>query len=85
MVLVINQWEFGDLLFIIRSLRLTTLSPLGWRPEGPFYDLSEIHPGTPSNDPFRPDALWNLNWQLKKTDVSLEYPDDGESITIHNF
>jgi len=62
---------------------LTTLSPLGWRSEGPYYPNLIGIINTPSNDPFHPDALWNLNWQLKKTDVSLENPENGKSITIH--
>ena len=62
-------------------------TPGGWPipTEGPHLEYLNYHfnKSTPSNDPFHPNALWDLNWQLEKTDVSLEDPDDGESITIH--
>jgi len=61
----------------------TNLSPLGGSPEGPYNLIHNFNESTPSNDPFHPNALWDLNWQLEKTDVSLEYPADGTSISIH--
>jgi len=78
--------EIGDRLLFMQSLLhiylFNNLFPLGWRPEGPYNPSPTINDSTPSNDPFHPNALWDLNWQLENTDVSLEIPDDGTSITI---
>ncbi len=50
--------------------------------QGPYGPPPTINDSTPSNDPYHPNALWDLNWQLENTDVSLEEIEEGTSITI---
>ncbi|MGA1840728.1 MAG: hypothetical protein ACMUIU_08900 [bacterium] len=56
---------------------------VGGMPQGPYYSYDEPlfgHDNT--KNPYASDALWNLNWDLEDTDITLEMPDDGESIIV---
>lgn len=53
-------------------------------PQGPYFSYDEPAFGHDNTkNPYASDALWNLNWDLEDTDITLNCPDDGEAITAH--
>jgi len=56
----------------------------GGPPLIPYYSLDgPLFGHDNTKDPYASDALWNLNWDLEDTDITLNNPGDGESITVH--
>jgi hypothetical protein len=74
-----SMGNWGSPFLYLPPLPSNYYNPVGGRPQGPFYSYDEplIACGPLTSDAYKPGAVWNLNWKLKDTDVTID-PYNGD-------